>query len=877
MDLWATKTHSETEDEEAERLVHKAPKYKPPRHDRRRERMDTDRDPDIDADPDLKSDPDLSMNYKNIGGSTADRVASRFLEAKNDKIKVRHKDTGKVVLISEDTLREEGSKYEKVDSKEDGGEEVPENAEATKHGEYLRRLSEGNEKVQRILKDVLNPKSDIGGLAEGNPKLPASAILSGVKLPEGLKTIGDVVTALKAKAPKPKEKGKPSGEGAPSKPGEAPPSNKPKPKKKPKDKGEGSPAEEEPAPEPSEAEKAGVQPPVRRKTSQAERMEAANLIVDTFPEDVATELLAKNLHPDDVSRLVDTYHSAKQLTVKDPAAFAAKVAGFYEPNIDRIKPPPQGKNAAGELVAFDKLPPEEQSEAMTQHQIQVTALSLGAKAALTRELSVPSASGEPSVPPELAGALATFMLHKGDEKAAEGMSEEMFSTALTSASSDDFARRSSGTSDKERERRQHQSDVTVHRLMSRLSPAAKKLASAYFQATDYHAAKDRFLGEGSDQITERSNPKDIVRSLRYAKHFFGDRAKAKGDDEGGHRANAVFQVRVMDRLRALDPEKYDQVRQLMGREQKGEYDQKKAKFDKALSSWEKRKEAWEAKQSPYRPEPFEEPKPEEPPKPPLYHLAEEPRQSRKQAEAAIDEVLGRSKTASSVFRRFIFTYSRAHAMGQGSDKTGVYHGVDPMQNYPAPYAGWQQAHQRDLGESDFTTILGAAKEWLKSSVLSVAVEGITKDQQFRAALDLAIRDSKYAGQIQPTVYNTLLARLAGVKAPGLGQTLLTIREANSSFGPTKKGPTMKPSKELRKLAAKAVESNPKLAFEMIELAEQMESAPAPVAAPEPKTASAPVVDERYGKLRALVIHTAAVDATAKKVLLPVLQEIKTLG
>ena len=38
MDLWATKTNPEREDEEAERLVRPLPKVKPPRHDRRRER-----------------------------------------------------------------------------------------------------------------------------------------------------------------------------------------------------------------------------------------------------------------------------------------------------------------------------------------------------------------------------------------------------------------------------------------------------------------------------------------------------------------------------------------------------------------------------------------------------------------------------------------------------------------------------------------------------------------------------------------------------------------------------------------------------------------------------------------------------------------------
>lgn len=59
----ATKTPGEREDEEAERLVRPSPKLKPPRDDRKREKMQ------VESDPDLKgSDKDLSLNYKDVGG-----------------------------------------------------------------------------------------------------------------------------------------------------------------------------------------------------------------------------------------------------------------------------------------------------------------------------------------------------------------------------------------------------------------------------------------------------------------------------------------------------------------------------------------------------------------------------------------------------------------------------------------------------------------------------------------------------------------------------------------------------------------------------------------------------------------------------------------
>lgn len=63
MDVQAKKDTYEKEEEEAERLIRPAPKKKPPRRDKRRERI-KEYDPDLD-----EKDPDLSMNYKTIGGS----------------------------------------------------------------------------------------------------------------------------------------------------------------------------------------------------------------------------------------------------------------------------------------------------------------------------------------------------------------------------------------------------------------------------------------------------------------------------------------------------------------------------------------------------------------------------------------------------------------------------------------------------------------------------------------------------------------------------------------------------------------------------------------------------------------------------------------
>lgn len=110
MDRWATKDTYEREEDEAERLVRPAPKVKPPRDDKKRERVQ-ERDPDTDGDPDLKGDPDLSLNYKNVGGALALRIAEKW-------VKVRNKELDKGTRVRPETLEKEPGKYEKVSPNE---------------------------------------------------------------------------------------------------------------------------------------------------------------------------------------------------------------------------------------------------------------------------------------------------------------------------------------------------------------------------------------------------------------------------------------------------------------------------------------------------------------------------------------------------------------------------------------------------------------------------------------------------------------------------------------------------------------------------------------------------------------------------------------
>ena len=82
--LQATKTDAEREDEEAERLLKPEPKYKPPRGDLRRRRVETEQD----ADPDKsQDDKDRSQNYKDASQrALVVRVAARFLFAEARRV-----------------------------------------------------------------------------------------------------------------------------------------------------------------------------------------------------------------------------------------------------------------------------------------------------------------------------------------------------------------------------------------------------------------------------------------------------------------------------------------------------------------------------------------------------------------------------------------------------------------------------------------------------------------------------------------------------------------------------------------------------------------------------------------------------------------------
>jgi hypothetical protein len=244
-------------------------------------------------------------------------------------------------------------------------------------------------------------------------------------------------------------------------------------------------------------------------------------------------------------------------------------------------------------------------------------------------------------------------------------------------------------------------------------------------------------------------------------------------------------------------------------------------------------------------------------------------------------------------------------------REAVYHGVEP---YPkghegfAAYVPWTQAHQRDFGQADFQSLLTAAQDWLKTPVLSVAIDGIVRDMQLRAALDLAIRthgDGRYSAGVDPPTYNKLLAQLAGEE----GGTLLTVQAnsvtATSPYAHEEKNEEtpMSLSVKLSNYASKIASTHPEIAYDLVAFAREAgemppqfrenaekkkEEAEAKKEEGEKKQAAQQEVVQQateeqqkqasaYAQIRSSVIRTAAADPLVREALKPVLQLIKQIG
>jgi hypothetical protein len=950
MYLWATKDHYENETDEAERLVRPAPKMKPPRHDKRREDMESDRDPDTDGDPDLKGDPDLSLNYKNIGGSLLERVAFRYLVAKK-KIQIRKNPVGpaknvsvydtkrkKVITVPETQVKNNPARYKPVEPKEKAKEEPQEphgasRAEPDKlKGEHLKAEPEkpqtepGKAKPEEAKPEEAKPEKLPGGVAKKElaaedwvelqdsiKKFPDLARvvefadpensrhghyqsikdkplknfrqLAKLTFPGGVETIEDLVRA--AKSPKPKEGGE-----------ELLPDER-EDKKEPAKKEHKTPIKE---PKPS-----------RPKVSPEEASATLNAVIRAFPPDQAIKIL--RLHPTDRKAVLATFNEIQNAKLEKPEDFIEEVRSMYQTEHNKIGPPKTVLKGDKE-VPFEELDESEQHEAWQRHRNKILALSLAAPALVAAE------HVKNGVPKDLAQQLGQGALSGGVKP------QSIYEHGLKSG----LGKKIDPITGEEVPPKPHTSADVKKTLSALTDEGERKAAVAYFKAKDYQSLRAKYLDPSSDDsLNEFQTGSQILNGFKKAdaeaKKLAGIYPK---DVDSGIDVALDFRTRVMHRLNVLNPEKAKEAQDWVDKQDADDYDTLYKKWQReqheVAKENNKRQRAHEKKVG----QPYRDAGPvllSDPPEPqkPLRYYEVRPKPSGRSSTKGLKSILGPVKLAHQVVHRFAFsTCMKTRAMAM-SPRQAVYWGVEPYKE-TSPYPGWQQAHNRDLGDKDNELLLREARQWLKSPILSTAIEGIVPDTQYRAALDLAIRmagDGRYSVGLHPATYNTLLARLAGESEKG---TLLTVREAafDSVYIRTLgEDIPMRASALIRKYATKFASSNPEVAFDLLDLATKVaedEQAPAqeqeqqkqaqdqdqdqeqkgqgqqqkqggemPPALKEymkKKKEKSGEKDEdqgqqqqkqAYAKLRSAVIHTAHQNPSVRQVLQPVLQIIKKLG
>ena len=646
---------------------------------------------------------------------------------------------------------------------------APEDPQLRANRNELQSLIDKTPELAAALKSFAKKKSQAQQDAEANPDHSAQDylqdVLDGETLPPGIVSLADLQAAM-ALPPAPKEKKQ--------KPAQAE-KNKP-------EKGTWGLDLYGELDKQQQAQAYGKGQPDRPVTT-SERQEATRQLYRAFPTTVAAELARATppYHPDEVRELIQHYNTAQALPTNDLSKFVNSARGFFATDPNKVPPPRfvESSDWGGAEVELSALSPEEQAKAVRKHRVATIAMSLAAKAAVSKQYE------SQGMPPGIADTVSGFLLSGKNEppanreKRAEKLAQQVFLEGIGSG-----------------EASKPLSPKAINKLLQGTDdPAVKKMIVAHCQAQDYREARKLFLDPTSTSISEHKKPRAIASEMSKAARFLRERDAQYPDTSSPQDTYGLFRNRVMKHLNNLSPEKAAQVEDLLDVQDNRHYDEQLTKYKRAAKQYSKKRAeaeshfADEYKQYSERlrkgGDPNEAPppnvedrlvkgqvvKPREPIKPINYNKLKKPEGLGTAAQDLWKKFQNRLRpgVANRVASR-CSTYSATCAM----DRTAVYWGVDPnsKDNQPERYTAWQQPRARDLGEGDYSKILTAARSWLKEPVLSKNIEGVVRDTQLRAALDLALRAENYDRAVHPAIYNKLLARLAGVSEK---ETLLTVR------------------------------------------------------------------------------------------------------
>lgn len=504
--IFGTKTRAEREDEEAERLIRRSPKVKPPRRDLRREIIqETDRDKERDL-----------VKKKEEGEGEVEKKAFsliRSLFAKGELVPVKRKEDNKVVNVSKETLTTNPSEYEKVE--DTSSKEGPSEKEIDK----LLETAKSDPKVEHKLRALFDPAS-LGGIVEANPQMDAGTL---VGLPKGLISIGDLKKKLAphinskgfVKAPKKKKdpEENPSSQD-PSKPTQVPvgPFSEKETSDSPPAEGPAKPSSEESKGPTSKEPKSkgerdkGESKPARRKFSEEEQFRARERLYAALPPNLARKFF--DAHPDDVRNILSEYKAFKAAKVDVPIE---KLAETFQLDPEKV-PPPKEVLVGAKKVPLDSLPKEEQEERIRSHQLTVVAASMAARSAAIKKMR--SAKG-------LSGAMAArivdsslkvLALPKGGprEEAQRKEAKKLFlknSSPKVNPSSERF-----GGGGSENVNRTPES--SRKEALSNVARSQRALLRAVYSGEDFAYGLSRFGPNKKD------TPREIASKLGKAEKFF---------------------------------------------------------------------------------------------------------------------------------------------------------------------------------------------------------------------------------------------------------------------------------------------------------------------------------------------------------------------
>lgn len=550
-----TKTRAEREDEEAERLIRRSPKVKPPRRDLRREVVQ-------------ETEQDKERDFVRKGDKDREDVEKKaFALVAKGLVPVRRKEDDRVVNVSEETLKSNPSAYEEVK------DEKP-TKDLDKEVSDLLSSAKSDPKVEYKLRALFDPTS-LGGIVEANPQMDAGAM---VGLPKGLISLKDLKDRLSPhmnskgfiKSPKKKteapsktepqvttETDVPSASEAPSG------SSQGAPLTPPKEEVQTPPAEE---PTKSQSQKRNAPPskePTRRKFTEEEQFKARDRLYASLPPTLARKFF--DAHPDDIQTILREYRSFKSLKSDVPIQ---KLAETFQLDPSKV-PTPKEVWVGNKKVPLESLPKEAQTERIRNHQLTVVAASMAARSSAIKAMR---ASGVGPMSAQLVdSSLRVLAIPKGPERELAQKKEvnRLFlknSGPKSSPASERFG------SESDTSPRTSVSDRKV--ALSKASGPQRGLLKALYSGEDFAHAVSRYLPKSGD------TSKEAWEKLKKAEGFFSGSAQKSSDID----VFGIFLKRAKSQLSGSPPGILRQVEKMI----RANHEERLGIHEAKLAAWQRK-------------------------------------------------------------------------------------------------------------------------------------------------------------------------------------------------------------------------------------------------------------------------------------------------